>query len=290
MIENLTMKFKTGLTILGIGKLKPSTSIKLVGSIGLDHIEFDKSVFTDLENIKQVLKVHQTAIHAPFTPDYAFDLSSPLNEADQFITSIQQSKEDLKVIGVVVHPPEELNELFYNRLTQIPFPLLENLPHQSWENFMKFRDEVRENATKRFGYCFDIPHSFITNGNDFLNVPNEVLTALRKNSGYIHISGGDRLQDQHYALITDGDLPFNKVKTFLKEINFSGTINMELVPRSLDDVSKMFKSVSIMLSVSGKRYQSLKARLKTPFVMYNMREYKERIKEELKSIKAHYRI
>ncbi|WP_455463267.1 hypothetical protein, partial [Candidatus Hodarchaeum mangrovi] len=98
-----------------------------------------------------------------------------------------------------------------------------------------------------------------------------------------------RLQDQHYALITDGDLPFNKVKTFLKEINFSGTINLELVPRSLDDISKMFKSVSIMLSVSGKRYQSLKVRLKTPFVMYNMREYKERIKEELKSIKAHYR-
>jgi len=283
------MKFKTGLTILGVGKLKLSTSIKLINTMGLEHIEFDKSVFIDLENVKKVLTVQQTAIHAPFIPDYKFDLSSPLNEVDQFVISIQKSKKDLNIIGVVVHPPEELNELFYDRLTQIPFPLIENLPYQSWDNFLKFRDEVRENATKHFGFCFDIPHSFITNGNEFLNVPSEVLTALKKDSGYIHISGGDRLQDQHYPLITDGDLPFNKVKTFLKEINFTGTINMELVPRSLDDIPKMFKSVSIMLSVSGKRYQSLKTRIKTPFVMYNMREYKERINEELMSIKDQYR-
>ena len=289
MIGNVTMKFRTGLTILGAGKLKPSTSIKLISTVGLEHIEFDKSVFIDLENVKNVLTVPQTAIHAPYIPDYTFDLSSPLNDADQFVTFIQKSKKDLNLIGVVVHPPEEINELFYDRLTQIPFPLLENLPYQSWENFMKFRDEVKDNATKNFGYCFDIPHSFITNGNEFLDVPSELLTALKKDSGYIHISGSDRLQDQHYPLVTDGDLPFNEVKTFLKEINFSGTINMELVPRSLDDIPKMFKSFSIMLNISGKRYKALKVRLKIPFIMYNIRDYKERINEELMSIKANYR-
>lgn len=181
-----------------------------------------------------------------------------------------------------------MNNLFYERLAQIPFPTLENIPNQSWDNFMAFRDKVRDNSTNKFGYCFDIPHSFITYGNDFLDVPTEVMTSLKKKSGYIHISGGNRQQDQHFPLVTEGDIPFKDVKSFLKEIRFSGTVTMELVPRSLEDVSKMLKSFSIMLNVAGKRYQSLVTRLKAPLAMYRMNKHKRRINTELSILKSHF--
>ncbi len=282
------MTFRIGLTIQGLGELTPSTFIKLGNVIALEHIEFDISVFTDIENVKHVIKAKQTAIHAPYSPDYKFDLSFQTKEADQLITSILKAKDDLNIIGVVVHPPKQTNNLFYERLAQIPFPMLENMPNQSWDTFMTFRDDVRDNSTKNFGYCFDIPHSFITNGDDFLDVPPEVLTSLKKKSGYIHISGGDRNQDLHFPLVTEGDIPFNDIKSFLKDIRFSGTVTMELAPRSLEDVSKMLKSMVIMLNVAGKRYQSLAARVKAYIIMYRMNKYKEIFNTELSSVKTHF--
>lgn len=59
------MTFRTGLTIQGLGELTPSTLIKLGNVIALEHIEFDISVFTDLENVKQIIMTNQNAIHAP---------------------------------------------------------------------------------------------------------------------------------------------------------------------------------------------------------------------------------
>ncbi|MFW9856933.1 MAG: TIM barrel protein [Candidatus Thorarchaeota archaeon] len=282
------MPFRIGLTIQGLGELTPSTLIKLGNVIALEHIEFDVSVFTDLEDVKQVIKAKQTAIHAPYSPDYKYDLSFPSEDADQLVTAILKAKADLNIIGVVVHSPKETNDLFYERVSQLPFPLLENIPNQSWDTFMAFRDKVRENSTKNFGYCFDIPHSFITNGDAFLDVPPEVMTSLKRKSGYIHISGGKRHHDQHFPLVTEGDIPFHEIKSFLKDIQFSGTVTMELVPRSLEDVSKMLKSYSIMLNVAGKRFQSLVARLKAKIVMYRMSKYKDQINSELKGLKTHF--
>ena len=57
------MTFITGLTIQKLGRIFPSDLVKFSSAIGLNHIEFDLSVFNDLENVLKVLNTKQTVIH-----------------------------------------------------------------------------------------------------------------------------------------------------------------------------------------------------------------------------------
>ncbi|MCK4849119.1 MAG: sugar phosphate isomerase/epimerase [Candidatus Heimdallarchaeota archaeon] len=264
------MTFKTGLTIQAIMGLTPSNLVKIGSAVKLQHIEFDLSVFTDILNVVEQLQTEQTAIHAPYMEDYKIDLSSRNPAVDSFIDDVNQWKTDLNVIGVVVHPPLDAGGdlgLFYDRLEKIPLPLLENMPYQSWADFLEFFDTTKSNVNNEFGMCFDIPHSFITNGDEFLNLPKEVLEHIKSKKGYIHISGGNRDEDIHYPLLTEGDMPFSEVKNFLKEIAFRGTVTMELRPSTLNDVEKILQSYVMMLSVANRRKHQLMVRIKTPFIM-----------------------
>lgn len=264
------MTFKTGLTIQAIMGLTPSRLVALGSAVKLEHIEFDISVFSDIVKVVEDLKTEQTAIHAPYMEDYKLDLSSRNSTVDKFITDVNQWKSDLNVIGVVVHPPIDAGgdlNLFYDRLEKIPLPFLENMPYQSWDDFQEFFDTTKSNVSNKLGICFDIPHSYITNGDNFLDLPKEVLDHIKSKNGYIHISGGTRENDTHYSLLSEGDIPFSKVKEFLKDISFRGTVTMELAPRSLQEIEKILQSYAMMLSVANRRMHQFMVRIKTPFIM-----------------------
>jgi len=264
------MTFKTGLTIQAIRGFSPSNLVKIGSAVKLEHIEFDLSVFTDISSVVERLRTEQTAIHAPYMEDYKIDLSSRNSSVDKFINDINQWKSEMNVIGVVVHPPDDAGgdlNLFYDRLEKIPLPLLENMPYQSWSDFQEFFDSTKSNVNNKLGMCFDIPHSFITNGDKFLDLPKEVLDHVKSKNGYIHISGGTRDEDTHYPLLTEGNMPFQEVKPFFEEISFRGTVTMELAPRSLQDIEKILRSYVMMLSIARKRKHQLMVRIKTPFIM-----------------------
>ncbi|MHA2167642.1 MAG: sugar phosphate isomerase/epimerase family protein, partial [Candidatus Hodarchaeales archaeon] len=243
------MTFKTGLTIQAIMGLSPSQIVALGSAVKLEHVEFDISVFSDIVKVVEGLKTEQTAIHAPYMEDYKLDLSSRNSTVDKFINDVNQWKSDLNVIGVVVHPPIDASgdlDLFYDRLEKIPFPLLENMPFQLWDDFQEFFDTTRSNVSNKLGICFDIPHSYITNGDNFLDLPKEVLDHIKSKNGYIHISGGTREEDTHNPSLTEGDMPFSEVKKFLTESSFRGTITMELAPRNLQEIEKILHSYAMM--------------------------------------------
>ncbi|MHA2054367.1 MAG: sugar phosphate isomerase/epimerase family protein [Candidatus Hodarchaeales archaeon] len=265
------MTFRTGLTIQAIGDFTPSNLVKLGTAIGLQHIEFDPTVFSDIENVIHVLKTKQTSIHAPYLEDYGMDLSSLNPLIDTFIENVNQWSSQLNIIGVVVHPPTDGSgnlEKFYSRLEKLKVPkLFENMPYQPWEEFINEYSNIQANIDGRLGMCFDIPHSFITNGNKFLDLPGEVISQLQSSIGYIHISGGIRDEDTHYPLLTEGDIPLEQVVTFLKTINYSGTITMELAPRNLQEVDKILHSYIMMLGIAGERRKQLYAKIKRPFIM-----------------------
>ena len=265
------MKFLTGLTIQAIGDFSPSSLVKLGMAIGLQHVEFDPSVFTDIKNVLPALKTKQTSIHAPYLEDYGMDLSSLNPEVDAFIENVERWRTQLNIMGVVVHPPTDASgslETFYSRLEKLKVPILfENMPYQPWEEFLDEFLNIQANIDGKLGMCFDIPHSYITHGNQFLDIPEEVLDQLTSPIGYIHISGGKRDEDAHYPLLTDGDIPLAEVEQFLKAIAFSGTITMELAPRNLQDVDKILHSYVIMLGIAGKRRKQLFARIKRPLIM-----------------------
>ena len=264
------MTFRTGITIQAIGDLTPSNVVDLGMAINFRHIEFDPSVFTDISNVMKRLKTDQTTIHAPYMQDYHMDLSSQTPEVDQLIENIIRWKSEMNIIGVVVHPPLDAGgttDKFYDRLDRLPFPLLENMPYQSWEEFLDFFNTTQANVNNPLGMCFDIPHSFITNGEHFLEVPEEILKHLTSPKGYIHISGGAAEEDTHYPLLTEGEMPFSEVKAFLERISFCGTVTMELYPRSFQDIDKILQSYILMLGIAKKRKDKIIVQIKRPFIM-----------------------
>ena len=160
---------------------------------------------------------------------------------------------------------------------KLPFPLLENMPYQTWDEFKEFYDDTVANVSNHLGFCFDIPHSWITNHNRFLDLPEFCSELLTQTSGYIHISGGTKDEDTHFPSLTEGDLPIDKVKTFLKDIQFKGTVTMELAPRSLDEIDKIIHSYMIMLGFAGKRIHRTKIRIKRPFIMRKVRRLASKV-------------
>lgn len=269
------MTFTTGLTIQKVDDIQPSQWVKIASAIRLKHIEFDQTVFDDLENVLQILKTSQTAIHAPYVEDYGIDLSSNKKEVDTFVENVIHNQQNLNIIGVVVHPPTDASgswDLFYERVEKLPLPLLENMPYQSWEDFQQFFETTQANTNNQLGFCFDIPHSWITHGEDYLKLPNHLLNLLQAPTGYIHISGGTREEDTHYPLLTEGDMPIEPVEKFLKEIQFSGTVTMELRPRSLEDLNKIFRSYVFMLAMSGRRLHQIQVKISRPLIMRKVRQ------------------
>jgi sugar phosphate isomerase/epimerase len=172
-------------------------------------------------------------------------------------------------------------ETFYDRLEKLPFPLLENMPYQSWQEFEDFIETTQANVNSNIGMCFDIPHSWITHGETFLELPEICMNFLRKPTGYIHISGGTREEDTHFPLLTEGDMPMAPVEKFLKSIPFSGTVTMELSPRSLDDIDKIFRSYMLMLDIAGKKFHKLQVKVKRPFIMRKVHQLAKKVDPDL---------
>ena len=271
------MTFKTGLSIQALGEVAPSSLVKFASVVGLEHIEFDLTVFHDLNNVLSALRAPQTTIHAPYVVDYGMDLSTPMDEVDRFIENVIKTKNELKTIGIIVHPPTDENgswENFYERINKFPVPvLLENIQYQSWEEYIDFFETTRSNVSTQLGMCFDIPHSYIAHGNHYLELPDQCLNLLRGQNGYIHISGANRNEDTHFPLLNEGEMPIEPVKAFLRDLNFSGILIMELAPKSLDEIDKVLRSYELMLGISGRSFHKLKVKLKRPFLMKKIRQF-----------------
>ncbi|MHA1167377.1 MAG: TIM barrel protein [Candidatus Hodarchaeales archaeon] len=262
------MVFKVGPTIQRTGPILPSDWLKIAEAMGMEHLEFDMSVFDDIDNVLAVNRKKQVAIHAPYVLDYGIDLSTNKEKVMRFIKNVNDYSEALNSKFVIVHPPDDPDgsmEVFLENISLLePQVMFENMPWQKWDDFVSLFNRVKD-TRKDAGFCFDIPHSFITNGNSFLSVPEILINLLRCDTGYIHFSGGFRGEDTHLPLVTDGEIPFNEVKEFLS--SFKGTLTLELAPRSIDDLSKVFKSYKLLLAVSGSKLLRARAFLMEKIIM-----------------------
>ncbi|MFX1534370.1 MAG: TIM barrel protein [Promethearchaeota archaeon] len=280
------MSFKVGLTIQKLGTVLPSVWVRLSNFISLQHIEFDPTVFDDIDNVLSTLQCKSVTVHAPFIDHWPYDMSSGGNKqklVEQFIENVNQNAKSLHIHSVVVHPPADPShmDLFYEHLNNLkPLVLLENLSYldssssqwSSWENFSRFYQMTNEHLDKSTGFCFDIPHSFIQNGNKFLDLPEFLITELKGKNGYIHLSGGLRTEDTHYPLLTEGEIPMNLVKKFLDKIKFGGIVNMELMPQFdrggiVGELEKIFQSYELLLGWAGARKHRMFLKLKKRFIL-----------------------
>jgi sugar phosphate isomerase/epimerase len=250
---------KVGLTIQSLGAVKPSHLVKLVNIVGIDHIEFDPTVFEDLDDlhiISTILGNKSVTLHAPFFMHWGYDLSSihQAEKVEQYLTHLEQYAGALKAHSVVVHPPldpEGDQAYFIKNLNRIPITVyLENMPGQRLADFATWYFATKAQTTAKTEICFDVPHSFLTHGTDGLfDLDDRLLPDLN----YIHISELTAHEDNHWPFGTPGgELPFDQFHAFVKRIGFDGTINMEMLPADLDGIKNLLGSFLKLLKLGSK--------------------------------------
>jgi len=235
-----------GQTIQKMGEVQPSHLLKMVNLLGFEHVEFDPTVFEDIEATIPLIGNRSVVLHAPFNEWWGYDLSSIHQEekVEAFMQNVEKYASQLKAHSIVVHPPmdpEGNEEYFIKNLNRLPLTVyLENIPVQKLQIFEQWYLDVKSEASAHIEICFDVPHSFLTQGKDELfNIPEKLIPDIH----YIHISELSAEKDCHWPFGTPGgELPFEKFAKFLKDINFDGIINMEMLPSDLVGVENLIGS------------------------------------------------
>jgi sugar phosphate isomerase/epimerase len=272
-----------GITVDRFRGIAPSVILTIIKKMDVEFVEITKSVFDDLSPFIKNLGTIQTGFHLPNLHDAEFDFSFQEREAEiQRLTRlINQHARDLNIQYCLSHPPEnkktpltedQLIDYLLANLNQLEVPIiLENI--QSWDKdrFDKFYQRAKDFlGDKLVGQCFDAPHYFLQ-GED----PVEYLKQTNGQIHFIHLSDCRRDYDAHLPFGLNGELPIDEILSTLKEQNFSGIINLELLPRGAKDIKPLIYSYLKVVSYFDIR-KYLKARLKlilfSPPLMKKMRE------------------
>ncbi len=263
------LNISVGQTIQALGVIKPSQFVKLANLVGFDHLEFDPTVFDDIEGVKKNLGRQTVTIHAPYFMDWGYELSSIVQaeRVNQFLTNLAQYGDILGASSVVVHPnsdPAGNEEFLLRSLEKIhQLVLLENLPGQSFDQFRQWYLGVKQQSSARIGICFDVPHSILTHSIDkIFDIPSDLLPDLH----YIHVSDLNGQEDCHWPFCTEGGMfPFARFREFLNKIQFKGIINMEMLPTDLTGVENLMQSF-LMLEKCGSALKYYRKKIQISFI------------------------
>ena len=178
------------------------------------------------------------------------------------------------MLYTLAHPPESPNSefnLLIERLQQVDTPIvLENIPWQPDNEFMDFYFNAKDALGKQLaGHAIDGPHRFLTNNENWLDVPEE----LTKEIVYVHLQDTSKEKDDHLPL-GQGEMPYQDFLRFLKRIGYKGVINQEIKPKGLDIVSIMTSCLNVLKIVDKPRFLKLKAKyaIMKPIIKKKIRE------------------
>jgi sugar phosphate isomerase/epimerase len=239
-----------GITVDRFRGIAPSALLTIIKKMGVEFVEITKSVFDDLPSFIEQLGNVQTGLHLPNLHDAEFDFSFQEREPDvqKLIRLINQHRHELNIKYCLSHPPENqrsplsedhLIAYLLDNLNKLEVPIvLENI--QSWNTarFEYFYNRAKQVlGDKLIGQCFDAPHYFLQ-GED----PLEYLKQHNGKINFIHLSDCRNGFDAHLPFGLNGDLPVDEILALLKEQNFQGIINLELLPRNLKDIKPLINS------------------------------------------------
>lgn len=243
-------KVLVGITVDRFRGIAPSVLLTIIKKMGVEFIEITKSVFDDLPSFIEQLGTIRTGFHLPNLHDAEFDFSFPERDTEiqKLIQLINRHYQELNVNYCLSHPPEnrrsslsadQLIEYLLNNLNKLKVPIiLENV--QSWDmtRFNNFYSKAKQVLGDRLiGQCFDAPHYFLQ-GQD----PVEFLKLQNGKINFIHLSDCRKGFDAHLPFGLNGELPIDEILAILREQNFQGIINLELLPRNLHDIKPLINS------------------------------------------------
>lgn len=255
---------KIGITIEPYQGIPAGQLVPFARTISLDHIEINERIIPDIEGVIQNIGKLTTTFHLPIWGVENYDLGSTKKEnkekVEKVIAFINKNHKDLNMVYTLSHPPESPDsnfEVMIEQLQKIETPLvLENIPWQKDEIFMEFYFKAKDLLGKQLaGHCIDAAHRYLTYGDNWLDVPKELVKEIT----YVHLQDGTKENDDHFPL-GQGEMPYNDFLLFLKEIGYNGIINQEIKPKGLDLESIMDSCLLCIKPFSKSRYLRLKAK------------------------------
>ena len=255
---------KLGLTIEPYQGISAGNLLSFAHAITLDHVEINVNSIPDIKGIIENLGKLTTTFHLPIWGVEKYDLGSKRKEHEKdikkVITFINKYHKDLIMLFTLSHPPEskdsDLNLLMEN-LQQIDTKIvLENIPWQKDEQFLEFYNTAKDILGDQIaGHCMDAAHRFLTDNDNWLNVPKVLLDE----TVYIHLQDSSKDFDDHLPL-GQGEMPFNDFLLLHKNCGFTGVINQEIKPKGLDLESIMDSCLLCVKPFSRLRYTTLRMR------------------------------
>ena len=259
-----------GITIDEYKGIKPSLLLKIIRKIGLNFVEITKSFFDDLPDALNEIGKVKTGFHLPNCGDFGYDFSSIdySDEIDKLIALINEHRHNLNIQYCLTHPPEcssvmsdndTRNSFLFENLKKIKAPIIiENVVSLNQKQFAEFYSLAKAALGRQLiGQCYDAPHYFVR-GED----PLLVLDSFDGTIKSVHLSDCKKDKDAHLPFGLGGELPIDEILYTLKRKNYSGIINLELLPRSLSDLEALINSYLKVLKIfDKKRYFYIKFKL-----------------------------
>ncbi len=259
-----------GLTVSNFDGKKPGELVALLRKFGVQFVEFNPTVFGDLQAaMRQINGDMAAGFHLPLVAEHGYDFTQreSKDKIDDLIYFINQHRHELNLLYCVAHPPEvgadgasseEELEFLIENLKRLDVPvILENVETWSANDFDSLAEVIRHELKKQFnGLCFDPAHAFLR-GEDIF----ERFTAIAPRVRCIHLSDCARGHDAHLPL-GQGELPVERFLQLVAQSQYDGIINLEVMPSSLQEVGAVIKSYLRVLRVFKKRkYLSTRTKL-----------------------------
>lgn len=275
-----------GFTVDTFGGIKASSLLKLIGKAGVEFAEVTPAIFENIEEAVENIHGLKLGFHLPLISEYGFDFSCRFkkDEIDDLIEKINKNHRRLNLQYVLTHPTEShmfdvpggiSEEFLFKNLARLEPPLvLENTLENEDFKFEPFLTRAESALGEKLsGICFDPPHAYMSR-EDWFSMLKDHYSKIR----LLHLSDCTREEDLHRPFGQGGDLPTREILKFLRDNNYEGIINLEILPRSLWDLAPLFSSYLITLRYVN-RTKYLAMRLRSPIFMPMLRW---RIKKLLK--------
>ena len=260
---------RVGLTLSHFDGKKPGELLALVRRFGVAFVEFNPTVFDDLQAVVDNMDGMAAGFHLPLVSEHGYDFSciDAKDKIDEVIARLNHHRHDLNLLYCVSHPPEASGEngtaensleFLFENLQRLDVPvILENVESWSEADFDRLIDLSHRLLKKQIiGLCFDPAHAYLRGENIF-----ERFSAISSKVLCIHLSDCARGEDAHLPL-GQGELPIAKFLQHVLSHGFDGVINLEVVPQSLNEINAVVNSYLQVLRVFNKmKYFATRAKL-----------------------------
>lgn len=246
---------KIGLTVSHFDGFRPSQLLGIARCMGVEFVEFNRSLLDDIEAVCDHLHGMQSGYHLPLVEEDGFDFScqSHSNDIERVIETLNTYRDRLNLQYALTHPPqpdlssspvESSIEFWTENLKRLQCPIvLENVVNWSDKDLMRLYHHLEKELEDRlWGICFDGPHSFLRG--------EDVFSHYRMLAPYVrcfHLSDCSMTEDLHMPFGMGGVFPIKEFLRYMKAMKAEGIVNLEINPGSLQNLKKLVESYLLVM-------------------------------------------